>query len=40
MTVAVLTVFVVPALYRGIAELKFAWGNRATKKADLKDIQP
>lgn len=38
MTVAVLTVFVVPTLYCGIAELKFAWGNRATKTTSAKPM--
>ncbi|MEC5129541.1 efflux RND transporter permease subunit [Verrucomicrobiales bacterium BCK34] len=40
MTVAVLTVFVVPTLYCGIAELKFSWYNRANKKTNLKNIEP
>ena len=38
MTVAVLTVFVVPTLYCGIAELKLAWGNRASKTTNSKSI--
>jgi Cu(I)/Ag(I) efflux system membrane protein CusA/SilA len=40
MTVAVLTVFVVPTLYCGIAELKFSWYNRTNKKTNLKNIEP
>ncbi|MEC5128108.1 efflux RND transporter permease subunit [Verrucomicrobiales bacterium BCK34] len=39
MTVAVLTVFVVPTLYCGIAEVKLAWRNRTRKTTKPQRIQ-
>lgn len=39
MTVAALTVFVVPTLYCGIAELKFTWSNWTTKTTNSKSIR-